>query len=75
MPQIRNVLSSKLLLGNLRPNDRQVHLLDESLYDEMLIYIYKTLILVIGVKSAWLIAIANCMSKSYVYWTVHHLHS
>ena len=41
----------------------------------MLIYIYKTLILVIGVKSAWLIAIANCMSKSYVYWTVHHLHS
>jgi hypothetical protein len=32
LPQIRNVLSSKLLLGNRRPNDRQVQILNESRY-------------------------------------------
>jgi len=65
LPEIRNVPGSKLLLGNLRRNDRQVQLLNESPYAEMLIHIYKTLNLVIGVKSVWLIAIAKCMSKYF----------
>jgi hypothetical protein len=70
LPQIRNVSSSKLLLGNLRPgnlrpNDRYVQLLNESLYAEMLIPIYKTPIVVIVVKSVWLVAIANCISKYF----------
>jgi hypothetical protein len=67
LPQIRNVPTSKLLMGNLRPNDRRVQLLNESLYAEMLIHTHthKTLTLVIVVKSVCLIAVANCMSKYF----------
>lgn len=70
MPQILNVPSSNLFLCYLRPNERQVELLNErqvqlpneSLYAEILVHIY---IVVIVVKSVWLFAIANCMSKYF----------